>query len=279
MPLLSLGSRGQSVSTLQAALNFYLSTQPPLRVDGDFGLKTQARVKEFQTKHKPLKPDGIVGPKTEAVIYACRSVNACAFLVSKSGAPSLNRFPSVMPGKLSLLPPGSLNFQLPKSFAQQLAGPFQLPPLTPPFLSPGFSGQLGPNQQLTWPSTASSWEFWSTDMTVLSRKLELKGEIEPEEAKMGSIPGYEINIIGSAKWIILPEKDRRPSIFLEAGGQTSVPPEGVTGRGGIGFDFKGNTVKITVEGNTAFDADPQGRAGTDSKVVEGNLRIFFEKSF
>lgn len=278
MPVLCQGSQGPPVATLQAALNFYLSTPPPLRVDSSFGPKTAARVKEFQTKYK-LKPDSIVGPKTEAVLYACRSVSACAFLVPKAGPLSPDRYPSVMTGKLSLLPPGGLNFQLPMSFAQQLAGPFQLPQLTPPFLSPGFSSQLGPGQQLSWPTTASSWEFWSTDFTVLSRKLELKGEIEPEQAKMGSLPGYEINVIGSAKWILLPERHRRPSLFLHAGGQTSVPPEGVTGRAGLGFDFKGNTLKITVEGNTAFDADPQGRAGTDSKVPEGNFRIFFERSF
>lgn len=278
MPTLSLGSKGPSVATLQAALNFHISTPPPLRVDSDFGPKTDKRVKEFQSKYK-LKPDGIVGPKTEAVIYACRTVSASAFLIPKSGPLSVNRYPSLLPGKLSLLPPGGLSFQLPTSFAQQLAGPLQLPPQTPPYLLPSFSGPLAPNVQLSWPSTATSWEFWSTEMTVLSRKLELKGEIEPEEAKMGSVPGYEINVIGSAKWIILPEKERRPSLFIEAAGQTSIPPEGVTGRAGVGFDFKGNTFKINVEGNTAFDADPQGRAGTDSKVVEGNFKIFYERSF
>jgi hypothetical protein len=283
MPLLCRGSQGPAVATLQAAHNFYLPDLPPLRVDSIFGPKTDARVKEFQRPNK-LKPDGIVGPKTEAVIYACVSISACAFAMRRTAPLPQRRFPSVMAGRLSLLPPGGLKV-LPASFLQQMASPFQLPqltpPLIPPFLTPGFSSQLGPGQQVSWPhpSTASSWEVWSIDLMVLSRKLEIKVEIEPEQKKMGSLPGWDINVIGSAKWILLPERHRRPSLFLEAGAKTSVPPDGVEGSASLGIEFKGGTLKFNFGGNPAFDANPQGRAGTDLKVPEANFKVFFEGKF
>ncbi len=278
MPLLRLGSRGSAVATLQAALNFYLPAPPLLQVDSIFGPKTEARVKEFQ-RRKKLADDGIMGPKTEAVIYACVSISACAFAMRQTGPLLQLRFPSVMPGRLSLLPPGGLNLQLPASLVQQIASPFQLPPLTLPFLTPGFSSQLGSGQRVSWPVTASSWELFTTDLMVLSRRLEIKAEVEPEQAKMGSLPGWDVNVIGSAKWILLPERLRLPSLFLEAGAQTGLPPEGVTGRVGFGLDFRGNTIRFTFEGNSAFDVDPQGTAGTDAKVPEANFKVFFEKSF
>lgn len=282
MPLLRQGSKGPSVATLQAALNFYVPDLPPLAVDSSFGAKTEARVKEFQRRHK-LVADGIVGPKTEAVIYACGSVRASAFAVRQTASSRQPRFSSLLPGRLSLLPPGGLTLPFQASTVHQLASPFQLPPLTlppiPTFLPPSVATQLGAGQQVTWSPIASSWEFWSTDLMVLSRKLEIKASIEPEQSKMGSVPGWDINVVGSAKWTLLPERLRRPSFFLQAGAKTAIPPDGVTGSGGLGIDFRGNTLILNFEGNSAFDVDPQGRAGTDLKVPEGNFRLLFEKRF
>jgi len=65
--LLSVGSTGPDVRTLQVQLNARPSSLPPLQVDGIFGPKTQARVKEFQ-KEQRLQVDGIVGPKTQAAL-------------------------------------------------------------------------------------------------------------------------------------------------------------------------------------------------------------------
>jgi hypothetical protein len=63
---LSAGSTGTDVTTLQQLLNQRPpSSQPPLRTDGIFGAKTQARVMEFQSKNG-LKADGIAGPLTMA---------------------------------------------------------------------------------------------------------------------------------------------------------------------------------------------------------------------
>ncbi|MCM1217040.1 MAG: peptidoglycan-binding protein [Lachnospiraceae bacterium] len=55
MPLLKKGSKGEDVKTLQKLLG--------VDVDGIFGSKTEAAVKEFQQKNK-LKVDGKVGPET-----------------------------------------------------------------------------------------------------------------------------------------------------------------------------------------------------------------------
>ena len=58
------GSKGEAVKDLQTDLN---QLGYNLAVDGDFGSKTQAAVKDFQKKNK-LTVDGIVGPLTEAAI-------------------------------------------------------------------------------------------------------------------------------------------------------------------------------------------------------------------
>ena len=58
--MVARGSAGSDVKTLQTALNQY---GYGLAVDGIFGRKTQAAVKDYQKKHG-LAVDGIVGPKT-----------------------------------------------------------------------------------------------------------------------------------------------------------------------------------------------------------------------
>ena len=55
MKVLKLGSKGDEVEDLQLYLK--------IKVDGDFGGKTEEAVKKFQ-KANNLKPDGIVGEKT-----------------------------------------------------------------------------------------------------------------------------------------------------------------------------------------------------------------------
>lgn len=61
--LLAQGSTGPEVRRLQELLNVRLMPQPPLRIDGIFGPKTDRAVRDFQ-KVARLKVDGIVGPKT-----------------------------------------------------------------------------------------------------------------------------------------------------------------------------------------------------------------------
>ena len=63
-PTIRLGSLGEPVKTLQAALNLWRETdQTRLAEDGFFGLRTNSRVREFQAGNQ-LYSDGVVGPLT-----------------------------------------------------------------------------------------------------------------------------------------------------------------------------------------------------------------------
>lgn len=61
--VLELGDKGEAVKSLQSLLNQRLTPSPNLTVDGHFGGKTDAAVKQFQAKFG-LGIDGVVGPKT-----------------------------------------------------------------------------------------------------------------------------------------------------------------------------------------------------------------------
>ena len=64
MPIVRLGSLGESVKTLQAALNRWPgSHQSRLVIDGFFGLSTNRKVREYQSANQ-LAPDGVVGAVT-----------------------------------------------------------------------------------------------------------------------------------------------------------------------------------------------------------------------
>lgn len=69
-----IGSQGSQVTMVQDSMNRLQTVEGssglaslPLKIDGQFGPKTDARVKEFQSKNN-LVPDGVVGPKTRGVI-------------------------------------------------------------------------------------------------------------------------------------------------------------------------------------------------------------------
>lgn len=66
-PTIKRGSRGPYVAYCQNLLNARLPAQSPLWVDGIFGPKTEARVRQYQTV-KRLLVDGIVGPQTWAAL-------------------------------------------------------------------------------------------------------------------------------------------------------------------------------------------------------------------
>lgn len=66
LPTLRLGSKGDKVRYLQEILNYYGYN---VTVDGIFGKKTEAAVKQFQ-KSRKLNVDGIVGLKTWNALLA-----------------------------------------------------------------------------------------------------------------------------------------------------------------------------------------------------------------
>jgi hypothetical protein len=72
--LLSEGMVGTDVKNLQSLLNYHLPLpRSLLAVDGSFGLKTRARVVEFQTLNH-LQVDGVVGPQTTHTLLDSRTL-------------------------------------------------------------------------------------------------------------------------------------------------------------------------------------------------------------
>jgi peptidoglycan hydrolase-like protein with peptidoglycan-binding domain len=64
MPTIRLGSLGEPVKALQSALNRWRpSNLSSVDVDGFFGLRTNSKVREYQSANE-LAPDGVVGPLT-----------------------------------------------------------------------------------------------------------------------------------------------------------------------------------------------------------------------
>src|SRR5437879_8012721 len=107
--LIKQGSKGADVRAIQDVLNFHIRRLTALKVDGDFGPRTHARVVEFQ-KSNQLKPDGIVGPKTLGKLFE----------------------EEALPISFALLPQqASANGIAPP----RLIPPLTLPPLTPPLVT------------------------------------------------------------------------------------------------------------------------------------------------
>ena len=68
--MLTLNTKGPDVADLQSRLNCRSPTRlPRLSEDKDYGVRTMARVMEFQFR-QGLSVDGAVGPKTAAVVSA-----------------------------------------------------------------------------------------------------------------------------------------------------------------------------------------------------------------
>jgi peptidoglycan hydrolase-like protein with peptidoglycan-binding domain len=100
----SLGSTGAEAVILQAQLNSKLPTGLLLSVDGIFGPKTLARVKEFQ-KNNGLKVDGIVGPLTWGKLLVgpvihkqtskyCDNINALHLVSARAVASDFQSMPT-----------------------------------------------------------------------------------------------------------------------------------------------------------------------------------------
>ena len=67
VPVTRLGMYGDGIDIVQQALNARTPTVlAPLAVDGVFGPKTEARVKEFQHNEGLVPEDGVIGPDTRS---------------------------------------------------------------------------------------------------------------------------------------------------------------------------------------------------------------------
>jgi peptidoglycan hydrolase-like protein with peptidoglycan-binding domain len=83
LPIIENGSRGEWVRYCQNLLNARLFGGESIWVDGQFGIKTELAVRQFQTM-KLLKIDGKVGDET--------------WLALEAGPPMINKRPPIPPG-------------------------------------------------------------------------------------------------------------------------------------------------------------------------------------
>jgi hypothetical protein len=156
VPTLAKGATGQPVRALQDVLNFQMRRGTPLKVDGIFGQKTDARVREFQTA-LGLKPDGIVGPLTNEQLFEVTDVTV----------------PLIFMPRLQLTLP-----TVGQSPAQGIQPPRLIPPLQwpgPPFPPPPpfqFNGgfTFGPGTSITLPSFSEPADVLGLRFTVPTRK-------------------------------------------------------------------------------------------------------------
>ena len=77
------GSTGSAVSKLQTVLNEH---GYGLAVDGIFGAKTEAAVRNFQRDHS-LTVDGIAGKATQAALYAAEDTPKPTYTVTLRNVP------------------------------------------------------------------------------------------------------------------------------------------------------------------------------------------------
>jgi Putative peptidoglycan binding domain len=268
---LSLGSTGQPVRALQDVLNFQIRRGDPLVVDGKFGPKTQARVREFQAA-VGLKADGIVGPLTNAQLFEVTDVTVPLIFMPRLQLtlPTIGR--GIQPPRL--IPP------------LQWPGP---PLAAPPPFRLGGSFTLGPSSSTSLPSFSAPANVLGLQFTVPTRKDPEDPDVASRTAILGLIDDLPAN--------------NRFKVFLGSlvpNPVTRISPPGVGFQWGVaplfnpldptGFGVKGNarfTVQIS-EGrnglpNAVFGAwgdgqvqlDFTNRNGQARPLVLGQGQVFF----
>ena len=273
--MLSIGMQGQDVRAIQDCLNFHVRRGEALEVDGIFGQKTDARVRQFQQSNG-LKADGIVGPLTEAALF---EVTEIEFKIGMMPRMELT-LPSLGGGKPGL----------------KLPAP-SFPPLREPVLDLSWINQLslGPRQfypestrlQLPWnqePYVVFNWKLvaptrkdpedpavrsyttligWVNQMPVDSKfKLFLISQV-PNPVKKVSKPGMGF------KWGMAPLWDpTKPTVFgLKANAQFNVQVS--QGQGGWPFIY------FSAWGDMKASVDMDKRQGETAPrtTVDGLLMI------
>lgn len=171
-PLLSLGSQGQEVRAVQDVLNHHIRRLEPLKVDGVFGPKTDARVREFQ-KVNGLRVDGIVGPKTRALLFQV----------------------SLLPLTLLFMP--RLQLTLPGNNRQGLQPPRLIPPLRwpgpLPTPAPPINLRLGPGAAAFLPPLGSPANVLQLQVAVPSRLDPVDPAVRSRKAILELIDDLPVN--------------------------------------------------------------------------------------
>jgi hypothetical protein len=116
--MLRRGSSGAYVSELQAALNFHIRRPAiPLRPDGIFGPKTEARLREFQAMAR-IQVDGIAGSETFRRLYQIAG-GALQATVARAAPAEAARASRLAPISF----PGPRQFPLPSAARPHLLSP------------------------------------------------------------------------------------------------------------------------------------------------------------
>lgn len=172
-----MGMTGPDVRALQDVLNYQMRRGIPLKVDGVFGAKSQARVREFQ-QVTGLVADGLAGPRTQGELYEVTEVP----------------LPIVFLPRLQLTLPqigGSSGIQPPR-----LIPPLQWPgppvPAPPPFTIGG-QFQLVQNSFTFLPRFAEPSNALGITFTVPTRKDPLDPEVSSRQAIAELIEDLPVN--------------------------------------------------------------------------------------
>jgi len=175
---LSLGSAGPEVRAVQDALNYQIRRGAPLVVDGKFGLKTDARVREFQ-KAARLQVDGIAGQQTQNALFEVTEVT----------------LPILFLPRLQLTPPTfgkpGLGIQPPR-LIPQLQWPGPPIPAPPPFVF-GAGFRLGQNSLASLPNFTLPSNALGIKITAPTRKDSLDPAVQSRQALVEMIEDLPVN--------------------------------------------------------------------------------------
>lgn len=264
IPTLAKGSTGQPVRALQDVLNYQIRRGDPLKVDGIFGTKTDARVREFQSANR-LKPDGIAGSLTNAQLYEVTDVS----------------IPLIFMPRLLLTPP-----RFGQSFGQGIQPPRLIPPLQwpgPPIPPPppfriGGSFSLSPASFASLPSFSAPANLLGLRFTVPTRKDPQDPIVASHTAILGMIDDLPVDSrfrVFIASQVPNPVERISPP---EAGFQWGLAPlfDPLDPKG---FGVKGNarfTIRVS-EGrnglpNAVFGAWGDGKVELDFSARSGRSR-------
>ncbi len=174
---ISLGMNGPDVRALQDVLNYQMRRGIPLKVDGIYGAKSQARVREFQ-QITGLVADGMAGPMTQGQLYEVTEVP----------------LPIVFLPRLQLTLPrigGGAGIQPPR-LIPPLRWPGPPVPAPPPFTFGG-QFQLTQNSLATLPRFSAPANALGIKLTVPTRKDPLDPDVSARLAIVEMIDNLPVN--------------------------------------------------------------------------------------
>ena len=197
--LLKRGSVGNGVAVVQFALNGVTSFMPKLASDGVFGLKTEERVRQHQSRQR-LQSDGVVGPVTLDSLFEIVQMKARVKFGRNEGAdriastgPARGLVPNRPPSLGQLLSPSMAEFMRhQQAFLNWMAQPIPKPPLPlPGFVVVPSAGLFGPvflplaHQQISLPGPPATTAHVKLEVPVEGGAftLSVKGEVAADVAK------------------------------------------------------------------------------------------------